>query len=109
MERYFLQTRIGQLRSGLIIPEPFFVHSDLTTMIQMTDLIAYVVSWGVRLTSGTRPMMEPKRGELDGFAQQVCRLRYRNQGPDGREMWGLTVIGDLKAADSDSPETEKAM
>lgn len=101
MERYFLHTNKGRRRSNLIIPEPFFVHSDLTTMIQMADLVAYVVSWGVRLSGSVRPMIEPKRDELDSFARQVCRLRYRNCGLDGREMWGFTVIGELKAADDD--------
>jgi hypothetical protein len=52
MERYFLHTAKGKVRSRLIVPEPLFVHSDLTTMIQMADLVAYIVSWGVRLTGG---------------------------------------------------------
>lgn len=41
MEKYFLHTSKGKTRSRLIVPEPLFVHSDLTTMIQMADLVAY--------------------------------------------------------------------
>ena len=28
--QYFIKTKNGRTRSRLIIPEPFFVHSDLT-------------------------------------------------------------------------------
>jgi hypothetical protein len=96
MERYFLNTSKGKARSRLIVPEPLFVHSDLTTMIQMADLIAYIVSWGVRLTGGTRPMTKPKRGELDSLAQQVCRLRYHAKTAGGHDTWGFTTIGQLR-------------
>lgn len=108
MERYFLHTNKGRQRSSLIIPEPLFVHSDLTTMIQMADLVAYVVSWGVRL-GGVRPMTEPKRDELDGFARQVCRLRYRSSRPGDYDTWGFVVIGEfLRAIATDAgPENEK--
>ena len=41
MRRYFAETRVGQQRSSHIIPEPFFVHSDLTTGVQIADLVAY--------------------------------------------------------------------
>ena len=97
MERYFLHTAKGKARSRLIVPEPLFVHSDLTTMIQMADLVAYIVSWGVRLTGGTRPMTKPKREELDDFARQVCGLRYHAKTPGGHDTWGFTTIGELKA------------
>ncbi len=106
MEKYFLHTNKGRRRSELIIPEPLFVHSDLTTMIQMADLIAYIVSWGVRL-SGVRPMNEPRREELDQFARQVCQLRYHFIGPKGGRVWGFTVVSGLKAADGRSPEKGK--
>lgn len=107
MERYFLHTNKGRQRSNLIIPEPLFVHSDLTTMIQMADLVAYVISWGVRLP-GIRPMTEAKRDELDGFAQQVCRLRYHHRGTNSSEMWGFTVIGgELQAASGREPQKGK--
>jgi hypothetical protein len=33
--RYFKDTHTGRHRSSRIIPEPFFVHSDLTTGIQI--------------------------------------------------------------------------
>lgn len=31
MHRYFTETATGQYRANRIIPEPFFVHSELTT------------------------------------------------------------------------------
>lgn len=98
MERYFMETGKGRVRSRLIVPEPLFVHSDLTTMVQVTDLIAYIISWGVRLRGGARPMTQPRREELDPYSAQVCRLRYHATTPGGHDTWGFCVIENLKAA-----------
>ena len=73
MDRYFAGTAVGKHRATRIISEPFFVHSDLTTGVQIADLVAYVVSWGFR----TNQMTKPARPELSGFAQQIANLRYR--------------------------------
>ena len=64
VSEYFLKTQKGRTRSRLIIPEPFFVHSDLTTMVQVADLIAYLLNWGVRL----KGMTAPRR------AVQICMI-----------------------------------
>ncbi|MFQ5615791.1 MAG: DUF3800 domain-containing protein [Anaerolineales bacterium] len=42
--------------NGQITPEPFFVHSDLTTGVQLADLVAYLISWGFRTGDMTRPL-----------------------------------------------------
>ena len=55
MDRYFKLTARGRQRASQILPEPFFVHSDLTTGIQVADLVAYIVSWGVRFGGMSRP------------------------------------------------------
>ncbi len=96
MEQYFLHTQNGRTRSRLILPEPLFVHSDLTTMIQVADLVAYVVSWGVRLKGGNRPMTAVHRPELDDLAAAVCRLRYHARTPGGHDTWGFYVVGSLE-------------
>lgn len=46
MAAYFLGTETGQYRSSRIVPEPFFVHSDLTTGVFLADLTAYILGWG---------------------------------------------------------------
>lgn len=94
MERYFLHTNNGRTRSRLIIPEPLFVHSDLTTMVQMADLLAYVISWSVRLNG----MTQPARPELAPFARQVLRLRYHAATPGGYDTWGFKLIRSLEDA-----------
>ena len=38
MHRYFEETAVGRHRASRIIPEPFFVHSDLTTGAHIADL-----------------------------------------------------------------------
>lgn len=97
MERYFKQTAKGRQRSGRIMPEPFFVHSDLTTGIQIADLVAYILSWGFR----TGDLAKPAREELSDYVQSICQLRYRavrevNDNPEF-VIWSIGVIRDLRA------------
>jgi hypothetical protein len=94
---YFKETATGRRRSSLIIPEPFFVHSDLTTGVQLADLIAYVISWGVRI----KPQMaKPAREELLPYSQQVSALRYcatrERNGSADFSIWSFAYISDLR-------------
>ena len=97
MDRYFKRSVKGKQMSGLIIPEPFFVHSDLTTGIQVADLTAYTISWGFRRIAG---MVEPFREELQGVVDRVCRLRHRTFRQIGdnpnHEVWSFHLITDLR-------------
>ncbi|GAB0056884.1 hypothetical protein SIID45300_01199 [Candidatus Magnetaquicoccaceae bacterium FCR-1] len=91
MEGYSLRTMKGRKRARLVIPEPMFVHSDLTTMIQVADLVAYIISWGVKLPK----MIEPRREELASLAEKVLHLRYRHRTLGGYDTWGFTLIQSL--------------
>ena len=97
MDRYFKRTRNGRQRAGRIIPEPFFVHSDLTTGVQIADLVAYLVSWGFRIP----PMVETRREELTPLVDRVCQLRHRAIRERGDNpnfaIWSFAVISDLRA------------
>ena len=100
MSQYFKCTGKGRARAGQVIPEPFFVHSDLTTGIQIADLIIYTLSWGFRV----REMIAPARDELSLFVDQLCGLRYRavremNGNPDF-VIWSFAVINDLRAREN---------
>lgn len=94
--RYFKETAIGRHRSSLILPEPFFVHSDLTTGVQIADLVAYCMSWAFRLPR----MTKPRRMELGPYAAQLARMRYRairnRQGNPDFEIWSVAYIDDLR-------------
>lgn len=94
--RYFRETAIGRHRASLILPEPFFVHSDLTTGVQIADLVAYCMSWCFRLPD----MTEPRREELSPYTNQLARMRYRaireRNGNPAFEIWSVTHIGDLR-------------
>lgn len=96
MHRYFAQTAVGRHRASRIIPEPFFVHSDLTTGVQIADLVAYVISWGFRMPR----MTKPARKELLPFANQIARLRYRavreRLGNPEFEIWSFAHITDMR-------------
>jgi hypothetical protein len=102
MERYFLDTVKGRQRSSRILPEPLFVHSDLTTAVQVADIIAYSLNWGLRLNRMTHPI----RPELESFAQSAFEMRYAGQRHDPytdypRAVWGITYLDDLR------PRSEK--
>ncbi|SFU20327.1 DUF3800 domain-containing protein [Sedimentitalea nanhaiensis] len=94
VSEYFLKTNKGRTRSRLIIPEPFFVHSDMTTMVQVADLMAYFISWGVRLNG----MHAQRRPELDDLSRKVMRLRFTQHTPGGYTNYGFKIINDLRAA-----------
>jgi len=95
-QKYFQETAIGKHRASLIIPEPLFVHSDLTTGIQVADLIAYCISWGFR----TPQMTKPARQELGPYAQQIANLRYKTvrevRGNPNFVIWSFAHIADLR-------------
>jgi hypothetical protein len=55
MDKCFKNTVKGRTRSSRIIPEPFFVHSDLTTGVQVVDFVAYILSWNFRVTGLNNP------------------------------------------------------
>lgn len=92
MERYFKNHAVGRAQSSLVIPEPFFVHSDLTTGIQLADLVAYLVSWGLRFG----PLTNPARPELAPYIEILKLMRHRivNKGEDGseKELWSTVPI-----------------
>lgn len=107
MAKYFRQTATGRARSSRIVPEPFFVHSGLTTGIQVADIVSYVVSWNVRVGS----MRAPARTALDPFGQQVLGLRSRPIS--GRDVQGneyrvrsFAVIDDLRPRSERDLESE---
>jgi Protein of unknown function (DUF3800) len=94
--KYFKETATGRSRSNLVIPEPLFVHSDLTTGIQVADLIAYCVSWGFR----TNHMRKPARGDLASrYGQKVANLRHvcdREINGTKLKVWSYAHITDLR-------------
>lgn len=96
--RYFKETATGRQRARLIVPEPFFVHSDLTTGVQIADLVAYCISWGFR----TSAMREPAREELRPYVTQIARMRHRAiremHGNPNYEIWSIAHITDLRTS-----------
>lgn len=72
-----------------------FVHSDLTTVVQVADIVAYVIAWGVRVGG----MGRPARHELRELARMVCSIRHRasrDRGGDEFYVWSFAVIDDLR-------------
>jgi len=92
MERYFKHTFKGRNRSSLVIPEPFFVHSDLTTGIQVVDFVAYILSWNFR----NGKLVKGSRQELNSYTEQLMMMRYRTTREIGNiqehTIWSITVV-----------------
>ncbi len=98
MHGYFLRTRNGQERSGLIIPEPFFVHSDLTTGTRVADVVIYVLNWAYRFSSD---MDGPVREELRDYASKIEEMVFQTVRTDENSrdwpIYGVKYISDLRA------------
>lgn len=93
---YCRDTHTGYVRSSRIVPEPFFVHSDLTTLVQLADIVAYSLNWGIRLNRMTKPV----RPELMEFAEAAFNLRYVGRRPDAqtgdeRAVYGIFYLDSL--------------
>jgi hypothetical protein len=97
MGAHFLGTQTGRYRSSRIVPEPFFVHSDLTTGVFLADLTAYILGWAWRL----REMRQPVRRELLPYATKLHDMQFVGEKPkpDEHDVWplfGIRYIDDLR-------------
>jgi hypothetical protein len=92
MDKYFKKTAKGRYRASLIIPEPFFVHSDLTTGIQVVDFVAYILSWNFRVGK----LNKPGREELGNYLELLKPVRYRTTREIGdvqdHVIWSVCIV-----------------
>ncbi|HZK81618.1 MAG TPA: DUF3800 domain-containing protein [Humisphaera sp.] len=97
MAQYFLGTQTGRYRSSRVVPEPFFVHSDLTTGVFLADLSAYILGWGWRLGS----MTQPARTELKAYADKLHEMQFQGERPGDEDnatirLHGIRCLDDLR-------------
>ena len=95
MEGYFLRTKTGRMLSKRIIPEPFFVHSDLTTAVQMADVVCYVLNWTYRYGR----MSAPIRAELNPYLDLIMPLVYKrppSEQSSGYPVYSVFYVDDLR-------------
>lgn len=99
MRDYFRKTEVGRNLSGKILPEPLFVHSDLTTLVQVADLVCYSLNWGYRRGK----MDKPVREEMRQFGEAAARIKWRNPEEEllrsiGYSATGFIYFDDLRPA-----------
>jgi hypothetical protein len=97
LEKYFLESEKGYQRSARVVPEPFFVHSDLTMVVQIADLAAYCLNWGLRL----KGMTEPTRTEIEPLARMVYDMKFVGKWFDEtsqqeKPLYGIFYVDDLR-------------
>lgn len=97
MAAYFLGTQTGRYRSSRIVPEPFFVHSDLTTGVFLADLAAYILGWAWRRGR----MDQPCRDELRPYAMKLHDMQFMGEKPKAGgegtwQLYGITYLDDLR-------------
>ena len=107
MAAYFLGTETGRYRSSRIVPEPFFVHSDLTTGVFLADLAAYILGWAWRL----RNMPQPIRQELRPYATKLHEMQFVGEKPRQNEegvwhLYGIRYIDNLRGQFNREQEEE---
>jgi hypothetical protein len=94
MAEYFQNTATGRLRASRVLPEPMFVHSELTTLIQVADLLVYIISWAVRVP-GMGGRTRSELADLAGAVRTIRFVRRRNQ-EHPHDLWGFVFIDDLR-------------
>jgi hypothetical protein len=106
MAAYFLGTETGRFRSSRIVPEPFFVHSELTTGIFLADLVAYILGWAWCLHGQGQPC----RTDLQPYVRKILNMQFQGEKPrtDGDGVWrlhGIVSLDDLRGrADREEDE-----
>lgn len=109
MAKYFLGTKTGRYRSSRVVPEPFFVHSDLTTGVFLADLTAYILGWGWRLGK----MAQKARAELKPYADKLHEMQFHGDRPalDGSgtiSLHGICYLDDLRGKQDKQAEDDAA-
>lgn len=89
MESYANETRTGYQMTPHLVPAPFFVDSRLTPVIQLADLVAYIVNWGVRFGK----VIAHQREELKEFTRIVRELEWVGKKPDELGVRNWTTYG----------------
>jgi hypothetical protein len=96
LERYFEKTQTGRYRTAWIVPTPFFVSSDMTSLIQVADVCIYCINWGFRLP--LLGMDAPVRKEIaEEFGPWLGRLQFYGDGyRDGQvfKTYGIVFVPD---------------
>jgi hypothetical protein len=97
MAAYFLGTDTGRYRSSRIVPEPFFVHSELTTGVFLADLAAYILGWAWC----RRGALQSCRPELQPYVAKLREMEFHGEKPrpDSEAVWrlhGIVSLDDLR-------------
>lgn len=93
---YYTKTFTGQQRTQWIVPEPFFVDSELAPGVQAADLCLYCINWGFRRNEWG--FTGPNRAEVQTrFGGKLYRLQFSGDGyRDGEvfKTFGIFYVPD---------------
>lgn len=76
-----------QLRSH-IVPEPLFIESDISSLIQIADVCIYIINLGYRKS---KSMTEPARNEIQTlFEEKIAKLEFKCKDSHKYSVYGIT-------------------
>lgn len=74
LSNYFLRTPSGKAQANWILPEPFFIESDVNYLIQVADLCIYIINTAFRKARGMNAKTRKEIQEL--FEEKIEKLQY---------------------------------
>ena len=75
LANYFSKTTKGRQQAHWIIPEPFFIESDINYLIQVADLCIYAINTGYRLSRAMNADARPEVQDL--LEERIADLEYK--------------------------------
>lgn len=79
LERLFRNHETARRFTKTIVPNPFFVASDMSYLVQAADIVLYILNWGFRLTlrDAAPPRMELENLDAGRIKAMTDRRRVR--------------------------------
>ena len=97
VQSYFIRTETGKQRASQVVPDPFFVHSDLTKCVQIVDIFAYLFIASYELPVVDCPGIMREEEEMVELAKMTNSYLVQNYPlqESNKTAFGVTYIDEL--------------
>lgn len=106
LERLFRRHEAARRFTRTIVPNPFFVASDMSYLIQAADIVLYILNWGFRLSSSdpAPPRMELERLDSGRIRAMIDR---RQASSGGKRFTSYSLFDVSDPWEYRAPQKEK--